>query len=119
MARNAAVTVTREGWRRLGRRLETQEAERLAASGAIRSGKLRGLAVTSLTRNPALPDIPTVMESGLKDFEVVGFYGFLAPAGLPADITARLSDAFRQVMTSADWLWPDGQSKENGGSRTI
>jgi tripartite-type tricarboxylate transporter receptor subunit TctC len=43
-----------------------------------------------------------VIESGIKGFEVVGFYGFLAPAGLPRDVTARLSDAFRQVMGSPD-----------------
>ena len=65
-------------------------------------GKVRALAVTSRERNPALPDVPTVMESGIKGFEVVGFYGFLAPAGLPKDVTFRLSDAFRQVMNNAE-----------------
>lgn len=67
-----------------------------------KQGKVRALAVTSRERNPALPDTPTVIESGLKGFEVVGFYGFLAPAGLPRDVTARLSDAFRQVMATPD-----------------
>ncbi len=72
------------------------------AANYHKQGKVRALAVTSKDRNPALPEVPTVMESGggagLKGFEVVGFYGFLAPAGLPKDITARLSDAFKQVM---------------------
>ena len=72
------------------------------AANYHKQGKVRALAVTSQERNPALPDIPTVIESGFKGFEVVGFYGFLAPAGLPADITTKLSDAFKQVMTSAD-----------------
>ena len=72
------------------------------AANYHKQGKVRALAVTSKERNPALPDIPTVIESGFKGVEVVGFYGFLAPAGLPADITAKLSDAFRQVMTNAD-----------------
>lgn len=72
------------------------------AANYHKQGKVRALAVTSKERNPALPDIPTVIESGIKGFEVVGFYGFLAPAGLPKDITAKLSDAFRQVMTSPD-----------------
>ena len=72
------------------------------AANYHKQGKVRALAVTSKERNPALPDIPTVMESGIKGFEVVGFYGFLAPAGLPKDITAKLSDAFKQVMTSPD-----------------
>ncbi len=67
-----------------------------------KQGKVRALAVTSRERNPALPDTPTVIESGLKGFEVVGFYGFLAPAGLPRDVTARLSEAFRQVMATPD-----------------
>ena len=58
--------------------------------------------MTSKERNPVLPDVPTVIESGVKGFEVVGFYGFLAPAGLPKDVTAKLSDAFKQVMTSPE-----------------
>jgi tripartite-type tricarboxylate transporter receptor subunit TctC len=72
------------------------------AANYHKQGKVRALAVTSKERNPALPDVPTVIEAGIKGFEVVGFYGFLAPAGLPKDITAKLSDAFKQVMTSAD-----------------
>ena len=72
------------------------------AANYHKQGKVRALAVTSKERNPALPDVPTVIEAGIKGFEVVGFYGFLAPAGLPKDITAKLSDAFKQVMTSAE-----------------
>ena len=75
------------------------------AANYHKQGKVRALAVTSRARNPALPDVPTVMESGspgLKGFEVVSFYGFLAPAGLPKDVTAKLSDAFRQVMATPD-----------------
>ena len=72
------------------------------AAGYHKQGKVKALAVTSRERNPALPEIPTVIESGIKDFEVVGFYGFLAPAGLPKDVTARLSDAFKQVLATPD-----------------
>ena len=72
------------------------------AAAYHKQGKVKALAVTSRERNPALPDIPTVMESGIQDFEVVGFYGFLAPANLPKDVTAKLSDAFRQVLTNPD-----------------
>ncbi len=67
-----------------------------------KQGKVRALAVTSRERNPALPDVPTVIESGIKDFEVVGFYGFLAPAATPKDVVAKLSDAFKQVMAMPD-----------------
>jgi tripartite-type tricarboxylate transporter receptor subunit TctC len=72
------------------------------AANYHKQGKVRALAVTSRERNPALPDTPTVIEAGLKGFEVVGFYGFLAPAGLPADVRSRLSEAFRQVLASPD-----------------
>lgn len=72
------------------------------AAAYHKQGKVRALAVTSRERNPALPDTPTVIESGLKGFEVVGFYGFLAPAGTPKEVVAKLSDAFRQVLTTPD-----------------
>ena len=68
------------------------------AANYHKQGKVRALAVTSRERNPALPDVPTVIEAGIKNFEVVGFYGFLAPAGTPKDVVAKLSDAFRQVL---------------------
>ena len=72
------------------------------AANYHKQGKVRALAVTSRERNPALPEVPTVMESGIKGFEVVGFYGFLAPAGLPRDVTLRLSDAFKQVLNNTE-----------------
>lgn len=72
------------------------------AAAYHKQGKVKALAVTSRTRNPALPDVPTVMESGLKNFEVVGFYGFLAPAGTLPEAVAKLSDAFRQVLSMPD-----------------
>lgn len=72
------------------------------AANYHKQGKVKALAVTSRQRNPALPDIPTVMESGIKNFEVVGFYGFLAPAGTPKDVVMRLSDAFKQVLEMPD-----------------
>jgi len=72
------------------------------AANYHKQGKVRALAVTSRERNPALPDIPTVIESGLKGFEVVGFYGFLAPAGTPREVVAKLSDAFGQVLSQPD-----------------
>ncbi len=67
-----------------------------------KQGKVRALAVTSRERNPALPDIPTVMETGIANFEVVGFYGFLAPAGTPKEVVDKLSDAFKAVMNLPD-----------------
>jgi tripartite-type tricarboxylate transporter receptor subunit TctC len=72
------------------------------AANYHKQGKVKALAVTSRERNPALPDVPTVIEAGIKGFEVVGFYGFLAPAGTPKDVVAKLSDAFKQVLAMPD-----------------
>jgi tripartite-type tricarboxylate transporter receptor subunit TctC len=57
----------------------------------VKSGRLRGLAVTSAKRTPAAPDFPTVAESGLPGYEAVSWYGLLAPAATPRDIIARLN----------------------------
>ncbi|MBP7567223.1 MAG: tripartite tricarboxylate transporter substrate binding protein [Burkholderiaceae bacterium] len=57
----------------------------------IQSGKLRALAVTGRTRSAALPDVPTVVEQGIRDFEVIGWFGVLAPAGTPAAVVERLN----------------------------
>lgn len=72
------------------------------AAAYHKQGKIRALAVTSRERNPALPDIPTAIEAGLKNFEVVGFYGFLAPAATPKEVVTRLSEAFAQVLNNPD-----------------
>ena len=72
------------------------------AASYHKQGKVRALAVTSKERNPALPEVPTVIESGIKGFEVVGFYGFLAPAGTPNGVVNKLSDAFGQVLQMPD-----------------
>ncbi|MFN9503309.1 MAG: Bug family tripartite tricarboxylate transporter substrate binding protein [Rubrivivax sp.] len=72
------------------------------AAQYVKAGKLRALAVTSRQRNPALPDTPTLIEAGLKDFEVVGFYGVLAPAGTPRSVAERLSAAFKAVLESPE-----------------
>jgi len=60
------------------------------AASQIRSGKIRGVAVTSLRRSPAFPDLPAVSET-LPGFEVVAWFGLFAPAGTPAAIIARLN----------------------------
>jgi tripartite-type tricarboxylate transporter receptor subunit TctC len=79
------------------------------AAAYHKQGKVRALAVTSRERNPALPEVPTVIESGLKGFEVVGFYGFLAPAGTPKDVVAKLSDAFKPGDAVARSEKPHGE----------
>ena len=72
------------------------------AANYHRQGKVRALAVTSRERSVALPEVPTVIESGLPGFEVVGFYGFLAPAGTPKEVVQQLSDAFKTVLAQTE-----------------
>ena len=57
----------------------------------IKAGKLRALAVTSLTRAPALPDVPTMAEAGLPGYEASSWFGVLAPAGTPLAIVTKLN----------------------------
>src|SRR5690606_12278540 len=57
----------------------------------VKDGKLRALAVTSATRSSAAPDIPTVSEAGVPDYEATAWFGLFAPAGTPADVIAKLS----------------------------
>lgn len=72
------------------------------AAAYHKQGKVRALAVTSKARNPALPEVPTAIEAGLPGFEVVGFYGFLAPAGTPQPVVDRLGQAFEKAMANAE-----------------
>lgn len=58
--------------------------------GAIQDGRLRALAVTGATRSPVLPDVPTMQEAGVRDFEVTTVFGLLTTGGTPAGIVARL-----------------------------
>ena len=65
--------------------------------GNIRAGKVRALAVTSLKRSSALPEVPTMDEIGLKGYEVTAFFGLAAPAGTPHDIIMRLNTALNNA----------------------
>jgi tripartite-type tricarboxylate transporter receptor subunit TctC len=61
----------------------------------VKGGKVRGLAVTSTKRSPAIPELPTVNEAlGLKDYELIAWFGAYAPAGTPPDVIAKLNQAF-------------------------
>ena len=64
----------------------------------VRSGRIRALAVTSLARIAVLPDVPTLHELGLKDFDAVGWNGLLAPAGTPREIVSRLHAEVVRVL---------------------
>jgi tripartite-type tricarboxylate transporter receptor subunit TctC len=68
----------------------------------IRGGRMRALAVTTAQRIPSIPDLPTVAESGVPGFEVVGWYGFLAPAGTPTPVIARLHAEIVKILRAPD-----------------
>ena len=64
----------------------------------IKDGKLKALAVTSRERSPLLPQLPTLQESGVKDYEVNTWFGFVAPAGTPPEVIARLHAAIGKAV---------------------
>jgi tripartite-type tricarboxylate transporter receptor subunit TctC len=74
----------------------------LTAVPLIQNGRVRGLAVTSRQRLPALPALPTVSESGLRGYESSQWYGFLAPAGTPAEIVNLLNTHTMKIMQTAE-----------------
>ena len=68
----------------------------------IKGGNIRALAVTTLMRSPSLPEVPTIAESGYKDFETFTWFGVLAPAGTPEPIIKRLSSEIVRVLQMPD-----------------
>jgi len=77
----------------------------------IRAGRLRALAVTGLKRAQSLPEVPTISEAGLPGFEVISWYGLLAPAATPTDIVQRLNGELNRALQepgSADRLKATG-----------
>ena len=74
----------------------------LETSAYIKSGKLKGLAITSKNRVSALPDIPTLQEAGVNGAESGSWLGLLAPSGTPKEIVDRISSSLQQVLASPD-----------------
>jgi tripartite-type tricarboxylate transporter receptor subunit TctC len=72
------------------------------AHGFVKSGKVRALAVSSATRSPALPEVPTFAEAGVPDFVVDSWVGLLAPAGLPPAIATRLNAELNAVLADPE-----------------
>ncbi len=85
----------------------------------IKSGRLRGLAVTTPKRIPALPDLPTVAEAGVPGYEVVLWHGLVAPKGVPPPIVDRLNREANEVLKAKemeDLLATDGVAPAGGTS---
>ncbi len=73
-----------------------------ASLAHIKDGKLRPLAVTGDQREPELPDVPTMTELGMKDFNKVGWMGFFVPAKTPPDVVKKLTDNLQAVLHDPD-----------------
>jgi tripartite-type tricarboxylate transporter receptor subunit TctC len=69
---------------------------------AIRDGRLVAIATNAETRNPMLPEVPTLREAGLRQAEAVPWFGLAGPAGLPAPVLARLTEAMRTVLAAPE-----------------
>jgi tripartite-type tricarboxylate transporter receptor subunit TctC len=74
----------------------------LTAYPQVKAGKVRALAVTSATRSPVAPDIPTVAESGLPGYEAIAWNGLLAPAGTPPELIATLNKAVMNALSQTE-----------------
>ena len=74
----------------------------LVATPQVKAGKVRALAITSAKRSRVAPEIPTVAESGFPGFEVIGWFGWLAPARTPAEIVTRLNTDIVKVLRSTE-----------------
>ena len=72
--------------------------------GQIQGGSVKALAVTTTVRSKTVANIPTLMESGLKDFDVSAWYGLAAPAGTPAAVVARLSQALEKTARDLEMV---------------
>ena len=68
----------------------------------VRSGKMRGLAITSRTRSPLQPDLPTMIEAGVPDYEMIGWNGLFVPKGTPTEIVARLQAALATALARTE-----------------
>ena len=113
-ALNAGVTMTHISYKGSGpsvTALVANEVQLAFGAGSafdafVKDGRLRALAVTTATRSPQMPDLPTVIESGMPGFDADIWYGLLVPAKTPAAIAAKISSDLARVMND-----PDTQAK--------
>ncbi len=86
----------------MGGQTHMQFEQMYAAMPSIQGGKLRALAITSKTRSPLLPNIPTMAEAGYAEVEVLNWQGIVGPKGLPADLVKLLNAAGNKAMQDKD-----------------
>jgi len=88
----------------LGGRLNAWVGTSVTMRGFIEGGTVRGIAVTSKARSPALPDVPTIAENGFPDFDLVTWYGLVAPAGTPAPVIEKLNASLNTALKDPEFL---------------
>jgi tripartite-type tricarboxylate transporter receptor subunit TctC len=112
----------------LGGRIEMIFTDMATGTPRVRSGQLRGLVVTSPRRSPLLPDVPTFTEAGLGGMiELPGWWGLYGPAGMPRDITERLSREVNAALARpeirerllANGIEPSGTGPDELGAYTV
>jgi len=86
----------------IGGQIQMLFPDALASSPYIKSGKVKPLAVTSIKRLPALPELPTIAESGVPGYDSVGWYGVVAPANTPAQIVQSLNAAIANALRTPE-----------------
>jgi tripartite-type tricarboxylate transporter receptor subunit TctC len=82
----------------MGGQVDMMFEQMYAAMPSLKGGRLRGLAITSKTRSPLLPDLPTMAEAGYPAIEVLNWQGIVGPKGMPADIIATLNAAANKAL---------------------
>jgi tripartite-type tricarboxylate transporter receptor subunit TctC len=100
----------------MGGQVDMMFEQLYSASPSIKAGKLRALAITSKTRSPLFPDLPTMIEAGVPGFESQNWQGLVGPAGMPAAIVKQLNDLVNKAL--ADPAIKEqmlGQGNELGG----
>jgi tripartite-type tricarboxylate transporter receptor subunit TctC len=83
-------------------RVDTMFVHIPTVKGYIDSGRLRALATTGVKRNALLPGVPTIAESGMKTYEIIGIEGIFAPAGTPANVIAKINASMTSVLSTAE-----------------
>jgi len=86
----------------MGGQVQVMMALAPEAMPLVKSGKLRAVAAATTQRIPAYPDLPTVNESGLKDFDLSFWYAFMAPAATPPDVLAKLNKSIDAILQEKD-----------------
>ncbi|EHK66533.1 tripartite tricarboxylate transporter substrate binding protein [Achromobacter arsenitoxydans] len=86
----------------MGGQVDVYFANAASSLNYVTTGKLKALAVSSAKRMPELPNVPTVAEAGIKDFDVVEWNGFFLPAGTPPDVVAKLQDVIQKTLQRPD-----------------